>query len=169
MRAIAAMAANRVIGKDGKLPWRIPGDLKFFKKMTLGCTCIVGKRTYVDLPPLPDRKFVVMTRDINSVELTPPVVGVVDSNHVPIYHRDDVWVIGGAETYKRCLPHCTDLYLTRIFKQYDGDTMFPTFDHLFIQDSVIERTDDYAIVHYKRRKDNATIQPDSPSSSLPSN
>jgi len=159
MKAIAAMASNRVIGKDGKLPWRIPGDLKFFKKMTDGCICVVGRKTYDELPYLPNRRFIVQSTQVGRYELgvdpktknhISGVTATAEDRYLPIYSgRDDAWVIGGASIYKHLLPFCTDLYLTRIFEPYEGDTFFPTFEHLFRQYDVVERTDDYAIVHYK--------------------
>jgi dihydrofolate reductase len=164
MRAIAAMASNRVIGKDGKLPWHIKGDLKFFKKMTDGCICVVGRKTFDDLPYLPNRRFVVESRQVGRYELgKDPKVGNEicgvnldwEGRYLPVYSgRDDVWVIGGASIFKALLPYCTDLYLTRIFKSYEGDTFFPSFEHLFIEKEVVERTDEYAIVHYVRRSEN---------------
>lgn len=157
MKAIAAMASNRVIGLNGQLPWRIPGDLKFFKKMTTGCRCIVGRKTFETLPKLPDRRFVMMTKNTTNLDLLRDktlknnLVGVwADQNTIPLY-GDDTWVIGGAEIYRMFLPHCTDLYLTRIFKDYEGDAFFPSFEHLFIQEQVIESNPEYAIVHYVKR------------------
>jgi dihydrofolate reductase len=159
MRAIAAMASNRVIGKDGKLPWHIKGDLKFFKKMTEGCICVVGRKTYDTLPHLPNRKFVVESTQVGRYELgidpktKNEICGVnldPTGRYLPVYSgREDAWVIGGATIYKNLLPFCTDLYLTRIFKSYEGDTFFPSFEHQFRQWDIIEKTDEYSIVHYK--------------------
>lgn len=156
------MAANRVIGKDGKLPWHIKGDLKFFKKMTDGCICVVGRKTYDSLPHLPNRKFVVESRQVGRYELgidpktKNEICGInLDpaSTHLPVYRgRDDAWVIGGASIYKHLLQFCTDLYLTKIHAEYEGDTLFPPFEDQFFQWDVIERTPEYTIVHYKNRK-----------------
>lgn len=164
MRAIAAMASNRVIGKDGKLPWRIPGDLKFFKQMTENCICVVGRKTFDTLPFLANRKFVVESREIGRYQLgKDPRTGneICGTNldpegrYSPIYSgRSDAWVIGGATIYQRLLPFCTDLYLTRIFKAYEGDTFFPSFEHQFKQWDVLARTDEYAIVHYRNMDPN---------------
>lgn len=159
MKAIAAMASNRTIGLNGQLPWRIKGDLKFFKKMTDGCICVVGRKTYDSLPYLPNRKFVIQTTQVGRYELgidpktKNEICGVpatTEKRWSPVYsERDDAWVIGGAEVYRSLLDKCTDLYLTRIFKAYEGDTFFPSFEHQFKQWDIVERTDEYAIVHYR--------------------
>ncbi len=161
MRAIAAMASNRVIGKDGTLPWRIKGDLKFFKKMTDGCICVVGRKTYDTLPYLPNRKFVVETKQIDRYELgidpktNNHICGLnmdPTGSHIPVYSgRDDAWIIGGASIYQSMLPFCTDLYLTRIYKPYDGDTLFPLFEHMFDAVETVEEAEEYEIIHYKRK------------------
>lgn len=155
MKAIAAMSKNRVIGKDGKLPWHIPGDLKFFKKMTHGCRCLVGRKTFESLPFLADREFAVVSRDINYPKTghKNKVAGILTGISGHSTHVNTQWVIGGAEIYKLALPMCTDLYLTRVLKDYEGDATFPTFDHLFIYNETLESNPEYMIIHYKRRKD----------------
>lgn len=154
MKAIAAMSKNRVIGLMGKLPWHISGDLKFFKKMTQGQICVVGRKTYEGLPPLRNRKFVVVTKDVTYPLKDNMVATWHDINLVPsVNQTEPLWLIGGAEMYRQYLPVCTDLYLTRILKDYEGDTMFPSFDHLFIYKETLESNQDYMIVHYKRRED----------------
>lgn len=160
MKAIAAMASNRVIGKDGKLPWRIKGDLKFFKKMTEGCICVVGRKTFDELPYLPNRRFNVLSTQLDRYEFgKDPRTGneicglnaYPEIRYFPVYSgRDDAWVIGGKGIYEQLLPSCTDLYLTHIFKPYEGDTVFPPFEHLFNHHEIVEKTDEYAIIHYKR-------------------
>ncbi len=149
MKAIAAMASNRVIGKDGKLPWRIPGDLKFFKKMTESGTLVMGRKTYEGLPPkfdLGTRKLIVLS---NKSLGDRKYDNVVYKNY-PCVLPDDAWICGGSEIYRQLLPRCTDFYLTFIAKPYEGDATLPSFDHIFKQWDVIERTDEYIIIHYKR-------------------
>jgi len=153
MKAIAAMASNRTIGLDGKLPWRIKGDLQFFKKMTMGCRCVVGRKTFVSLPKLEGRTFTVITRDLKNLppHAEKPYNAFLSGDIIDdLGYGDDTWLIGGAEMYRSFLPECTDLYLTRIFKSYEGDTFFPSFEHMFTEHKVIESTNEYAIVHYRR-------------------
>ncbi len=154
MKAIAAMASNRVIGKDGKLPWRIPGDLKFFKKMTYDKTCFVGRKTFIDLPYLQRRQFLIASNDVTYSFESSPNFQCIKSvcrnfSYPPILVDSDTMLIGGASLYKQMIPFCSDLYLTRLFDAYEGDTFFPSFEHQFKQWDVLERTDEYAIVHYK--------------------
>jgi dihydrofolate reductase len=140
-----------VIGREGKIPWHVKGDLAFFKRMTLGRTCIVGRKTFNGLPKLANREFVVLSSSGNiegQNDFTP-------FNDIKPIIKDgpywDDWVIGGAEMFRILLPHCTELYLTRLFQSYEGDTYFPSFEHLFVQDEVIERTDEYAIIRYRNK------------------
>jgi len=156
MKAIAAMAKNRTIGKGGQIPWHLPGDLKFFKKMTMGGNLIIGRKTYESLPPkgLPGRTCFVVTRNesYDRREGDGLITEAGMKNLSPIMFGDDWWVVGGGEIYRHLLPYCADLYLTRVLKDYEGDATFPTFDHLFIQHDIVERTPEYIIIHYVRRR-----------------
>ncbi len=148
MKGIAAMASNGVIGKEGKLPWRIPGDLKFFKKMTDGGTLIMGRKTYDGLPPkfdLGTRKLIVLSNKA----LGDKEYGKITYKNYPCALPDDAWICGGGEVYRQLLPRCTDFYLTLIAKPYEGDARLPDFSHLFRQWDVIEKNDEYSIIHYK--------------------
>jgi dihydrofolate reductase len=130
---IWAMAENRVIGAEGGLPWRLPGELAYFRAMTLGKPVIMGRKTYASLrKPLPGRTNIVITRD---PEFTAPervwVVGSVEE--ALARGRDkaredgvaEVMVIGGATIYEACLPLADRLYLTEIHGTPEGDTFFP--------------------------------------------
>lgn len=153
MKAIVAMSKNRVIGNAGTIPWHLSEDLKFFKKMTSGSTMIMGRKTFESLPStmkIGDRKLIVLTKQGWST-----VSGQLKFVSYPCPLPVDSWVCGGAEVYRELLPLCTDLYLTRVLKDYEGDTFFPSFDHLFIQKEVVERNDDFMIIHYVRRAQEA--------------
>ena len=164
MRAIACMAANRTIGDKGKLPWKVSGDLKFFKKMTEGCICIVGSTTYDSLPYLKGRRFYVHTRAVGKYKIgRDPRTGneIVAENldpegkYLPIYSgRDDVWVIGGEWMYDKLLKFCSDLYLTVLTANYDGDVQFPEFEHLFNYKGIVEEAEGYRIIHYTNKHEN---------------
>ena len=128
LSAIVAMAANRCIGKDNTLPWRLPADLKRFKQLTLGHTLVMGRRTYESIGrPLPGRTTVVVTRQAG---YAPEGVRVAHSveQALALAEGDEVFIAGGADLYQQTLGRVDRLYLTRIEREYAGDTFFPEVD-----------------------------------------
>ena len=127
---IAAIAKNGVIGKDGGLPWRIPEDLKHFKRTTLGHAVIMGRKTFDEVGrPLPDRRNIVVTRKQGLVLAGCEVVGSVEAAIELARATDpEPFVIGGAEIYRAALPYATRMILTELDRDAEGDTWFPAFD-----------------------------------------
>lgn len=128
---VAAMAHNRVIGKDNSMPWHIPSELKYFKKITLGKPIVMGRRTFESLGrPLPGRKNIVLSRQENispSQEGQVLWVNNVDQALAAAGEVDEVMVIGGGKIYENFLPRCDRLYLTKIDLNVAGDTHFPDY------------------------------------------
>jgi dihydrofolate reductase len=126
---VAAVASNRVIGVDGKLPWHLPEDLKHFKALTLGHPVIMGRRTWESLgKPLPGRENVVVTR---TPGYEAPGAGVASSlEHAVALCAGEpiVFVIGGEKLYEAALEFADGLVLTEIKKEFAGDARFPEFD-----------------------------------------
>ena len=128
---IVAAAANGTIGRDGDLPWRLPADLRFFKRVTMGHHLVMGRRTWASIGrPLPGRTMVVLTRDPG---LEIPGVTVVhalsDALELARAAGDpEAFVIGGAEVFARALPLADRLYLTRVYADVEGDVRFPELD-----------------------------------------
>ncbi len=128
LSAIAATAAGRVIGKDNKMPWHLPADLKHFKNLTSGHPVLMGRRTYESIgKPLPNRTNIIMTRDIN---YSAPDCIIVNSVETAVsmaneLDMDEIFVIGGAEVYRQLLPQIQRVYLTEIHHHFDGDAFFP--------------------------------------------
>lgn len=127
---IWAMDENRVIGLNNELPWRLPEDLKFFKRVTMGHPIAMGRKTFESIGKrLPGRENIVITRDEN---YRPEGCTVKNSiKEFLDYAKDkneEVFVIGGAEIFKEVLPQADKLYLTMIHEQFEGDTYFPVFD-----------------------------------------
>ena len=126
---VAAVAENRVIGRSGGLPWRLPDDLKFFKQLTTGHTVIMGRKTFDEVKrPLPNRRNVVISRDPS---FRPDGVTVVPSLEAALAlgaTLEEVFVIGGGEIYRLALPSADRLYLTVVHASVEGDTTFPDFD-----------------------------------------
>jgi dihydrofolate reductase len=128
--AIAAMAANRVIGQDNTLPWRLPQDLARFKRLTMGHTLIMGRKTYDSIGrPLPGRTTVVLTRQPDWA--APAGVRVARSVDEALAHAKDdseVFIAGGADLYAQTQGLWRRLYLTRIERDFPGDALFPSVD-----------------------------------------
>lgn len=129
---IVAQSENRVIGTNNKLPWYLPEDLKYFKRVTLGKPIIMGRKTFESIGrPLPGRPNIVITRD---PEWSHPGVRVVHSldaglelgeSLALIDGVEEAVVIGGAEIYALCLPRANRLYLTQVHASINGDAFFP--------------------------------------------
>ncbi|MDO9174083.1 MAG: dihydrofolate reductase, partial [Actinomycetota bacterium] len=132
---IAALAENRVIGRDNMLPWRLPNDLKYFKAVTLGKPVIMGRKTWESLGrPLPGRTNIVISRQAGYAAPGGRVVWSfaealeLAAQVARLDGVDECLVIGGAEIYALALPHCHRLYLTEVHAAVDGDAFFPEFD-----------------------------------------
>ncbi|OAA93869.1 dihydrofolate reductase [Clostridium coskatii] len=131
LHIIAALNEYYALGRDNKLLWHIPEDLKRFKDITYGKSIIMGRKTFESLPCiLPKRKHIVITRDKS--------YNILDERVEIVHHVEDVlkykdspiesFVSGGGEIYKQLLPYCNKLYLTKIHSHEKGDTYFPKFD-----------------------------------------
>ena len=122
---IVAKASNDVIGSDNKLLWHISDDLKRFKEITSGHTIIMGRKTFESLPKvLPNRHHIVITRD-KSFKVDSPDVEVINDINRFENSKEEVFIIGGGEIYKAFLPNSDKIYLTRVYKDFNGDTKFP--------------------------------------------
>lgn len=129
---IVAKAKNNVIGKDNKMIWHIPDDMKRFKKLTMNHTIIMGKNTFESLGRvLPKRFHVVLTRNKNYKINNKNVLVINNISELKKYINDENenFVIGGASIYKQLINKCEKLYVTQIDKDFDGDTFFPEIDN----------------------------------------
>ena len=144
---IAAMAEDRIIGLDNKMPWHLPADLKFFKRVTLGKPVIMGRKTYQSIGrPLPGRKNIVLTRDENLVIEGVDCVQTIEQAQALLGDIDEVMIIGGATIYEQFLSKADRLYLTFIDLKTKGDTQFPDYQQIG-QWSEVERE-----IHLKDEK-----------------
>lgn len=127
---ISAMAQNRVIGLNGSMPWHLPADLAHFKRCTMGCPVIMGRKTFDSIgKPLPGRKNIVLTR---SDKLSLPGCELVNSLGdalAMVSNETEIFIIGGQQLYQQALSLSHRLYLTHIDAQLDGDTYFPDYSH----------------------------------------
>ncbi len=127
---IAAMAENRVIGHGNALPWHLPADLRHFKQITTGHAVIMGRRNYESIGrPLPGRRNIVVTSNREYLALGCEVVHSIEAAlDLPGPDAGEIFVIGGAEIYRQCLPRAERLYLTLVHASVAGDTYFPNFE-----------------------------------------
>jgi dihydrofolate reductase len=125
---IAAIARNRVIGKNGKLPWHIPEDLARFKQLTTGHTVIMGRKTFDSLDkPFPNRVNIVITSNvINGVKSYPSLEFALQA----LNNEKEVFVIGGGRVYTNALRFADELRLTLLDRDVDGDTYFPPYQEI---------------------------------------
>jgi dihydrofolate reductase len=157
MKAILALAKNRVIGKNGGLPWpSIPNDFKWFKEFTMGKKLIVGKNTFDTLPMLKNREILVLTRRIEELSEIPnqylinknDLTGKIISDVSDL--DSDIIVAGGAKTYVRLLPYITEFYVTHVNGSYEGDTFMPPFEDLFTNKEVVKEFDGHKVIKYTK-------------------
>jgi dihydrofolate reductase len=150
MKAIAAMAKNRVIGAHGAIPWHLPEDFRWFKRATMGGVIVMGRKTYESLgKPLPGRENVVVSRstEISGVRMVRSIEELLSIS----FGDREVWIIGGSDLYAQTLPFCSDLYLSMVNLEPSGDALFPAFETDFELSEVIESHAEFEVQHYKRR------------------
>jgi dihydrofolate reductase len=149
-KAIAAMAENRVIGHGNKIPWHLPEDFQWFKRMTTGQVIVMGRKTFTAIGRLlPNRTTVVLTRNPN------PIAGVrtiADLGQIDLATEvREVFICGGGEVFALALPLCSDLYLTLVKRTVPGDVFFPPFEDQFQPVAEILDRPEFKIMHYSRR------------------
>ena len=149
-KAIAAVSENRVIGADGKIPWHLPEDFKWFKKMTTGQVIVMGRKTFESIgKPLPNRTTIVLSRSQFS---HPEVQTVSELGQIDLATETrGVFICGGAQVYAQALPLCSDLYLTLVKRVVEGDAFFPPFEDRFELAEEILDCPDFKILHYLNR------------------
>ena len=133
--AVVAMDRNNIIGREGDLPWRLPSDLKHFKRVTLGKPCLMGRKTWESLPfPLPGRPNLVLTRnetyEAKGAEVFTEVPAMIGRGFELAGETgvDEIMLIGGGQLYKSLLETCDRLYVTQVETEVDGDAVFPVID-----------------------------------------
>ena len=160
---IVAMSKNKVIGADNRLPWHMPADMRYFKRMTMGCPVIMGRKTFDSMgkKPLGGRTNIILTRRPAlhpegcevACELKEAFEKAVEAG------AKEVFVIGGSQVYALALPMVDTLYITEIDTEVQGDTYFPNFDRSQWQEASRESHPadaknkyDYAFVTYVRKE-----------------
>ena len=149
-KAIAAMSLNRVIGRNNQIPWHLPDDFRWFKQMTTGQVVVMGRKTFLSLgKPLPNREVIVLSRGGFQY---PGVRCVAALEEIDLARETrEVFICGGAQLYALALPRCSDLYLTLVKREVEGDTFFPPFEDRFLLEAELRDSPAYKILHYRNR------------------
>lgn len=180
------MSLNRVIGAGGKIPWHLPEDFKWFKRMTMGNVIVMGRNTFEGMGrPLPNRQNLVLTRHPQRLIRQHPEIfgqyhewrggkylqrafqfrftrlGEMPETEIFIFKSldrldpdefpNDIFVCGGAQIYAQALPRCSDLYLTVVKREVEGDAMFPLFEDRFALAETLRDELDFKILHYRHK------------------
>jgi dihydrofolate reductase len=148
-KAIAAMSLNRVIGAGNKIPWHLPEDFKWFKQLTTGNVIVMGRKTFESIgKPLPNRETIVLSRSQFSF---PGVRTASDLSQIDLANESrEVFICGGSQVYAQTLPLCSDLYLTLVKREVEGDAFFPAFENRFELAEELRDTPEFKILHYRR-------------------
>lgn len=127
---IAAMADDRVIGIENRLPWKLPADMQWFRRHTLGKPIVMGRKTFESFGgrPLPDRLNIVVSRNLDYRAEGAVVVDTIEAALAAAGDVDEVMIIGGASFYAQMLPRAERFYLTQVHGRFEADAWFPEFD-----------------------------------------
>ena len=158
---IVAMSENRVIGRNGGLPWRLSADLRRFKRLTMGHHIVMGRKTYDSIGrPLPGRTSVVISRDANYARDGVLVAGSIQQAKNLASEDTEVFFIGGGEIYRHVLSEIDRIYVTLVHADVEGDTFFPELDLAtweLVESTRAESDDkneyDHSFLVYDRKKD----------------
>ncbi|MGU8121976.1 dihydrofolate reductase [Clostridium perfringens] len=123
---IVAMSENNVIGNNGKIPWKIKGEQKRFKDLTIGNTIIMGRKSFDEIgKPLPNRKTILISKTKKIIDTSCITVNSLKDALEITRKESEVFIAGGGQVYKDAMPYVDRIYLTVIHKNVDGDTFFP--------------------------------------------
>jgi dihydrofolate reductase len=150
------MSANRVIGLDNKIPWNIPEEMQFFKKITLGGNLIMGRKTYESIKRtcLPFRDIYTLTNfnkygwtksEFNFKEGKSCTYIINSLNDLP---EQDFFVCGGATIYSQLLSQISEFFVSKLHENYEGNVFMPPFEHLFKKQEVILKSDKFETIRY---------------------
>lgn len=149
---IVAHDKNRVIGYEKKMPWHLPGELKYFKEQTMGKPMIMGRKTFESIGrPLPGRRNIVITRNENYNAEGIEVVSSLEEALKLVSKEQEIMIIGGEQIFKLALPIADRLYITKIDYEFQGDTFFPQYGDewtMISKSEPIEVPDGYAYTYY---------------------
>lgn len=151
---IVAMDINRVIGKDNQLPWRLPRELQYVKKTTMGHPIILGRKNYESIGrPLPGRRNIILTRDENFSAEGCEIAHSVEEVYKLCENEEEIFIFGGEQIYKLFLEDTDKLYVTVIHHEFEGDTFFPEIDwtkwkEIFVEQGITDEKNPYEYYYH---------------------
>jgi dihydrofolate reductase len=152
-KAIAAMSLNRVIGARNSIPWHLPEDFKWFKQTTTGHVLVMGRKTFESIGrPLPHRTTLVLSRSGAQFPGTTTIGSLDEIEKVIGAEEKQVFICGGADIYRQALPFCSELFLTVVKREVEGDAYFPPFEEGFELVGELRDTPEFKILHYRCRR-----------------
>ena len=145
------MTPDRIIGKDGGLPWHLPEDLKLFKRHTTGHPIVMGRKTWDSIGfPLPNRQSIVLTRDTEwSAEGAEVIHRPEDLQSIQLI-EPEVFIIGGAQVYELFMPQLDEILISHVYEKYEGDTRFPDFEANVPNVTVEEKYETFELRRYTK-------------------
>ncbi len=147
--AVVAMTPQRIIGKDGSMPWHLPEDLKLFRKLTTGHPILMGRKTFESIGrPLPNRQNIVLTHQKDWKPKGVTVIHQLDELAQLELIDNKVMLIGGGQLYRLLLEQCDELYISELHAEYEGDTSFPEYKHLFSHVERVSEFDAFTLFRY---------------------
>lgn len=150
--AIAAMSENRIIGRQGQIPWHLPDDFRWFKQATMGGVLVMGRKTFESIGrPLPGRETLILSRSGFTAPGTRTAHDEADLDRLLADDPRTVWVAGGSEIYSLLLRRCGQLFLTRVKRLAEGDAVFPPFEAEFTAAETVLDHPDFSVVRYERK------------------
>ncbi len=148
---IAAVSENGVIGKNGKIPWKIPEDQQRFRELTWGNTVIMGRKTFEEIGrPLPGRKTVLISTSLRVETECCTTVGSFAKALEKTAHEPEIFIAGGSRVYQEALPYAGRIHLTVIHEHVHGDTFFPDFSGYGFEKISIDTQDRYTVIIYEK-------------------
>ena len=156
LHIIAAMTTLRVIGKEGKLPWHLPEDMKLFRELTTGNTAIMGKNTWISIPekfrPLPNRTNIIVSSTLEEQSRAIVCKNIPDAINEAKKIGKDTYFIGGAGIYKESLALADVLHISWVKENYEGDTLFPEINFSKWIEVKSEEKTGFIYKKYERKK-----------------
>lgn len=151
LTAVVAMTPSRIIGLNGGMPWHLPGDLQTFKRITMGHPVLMGRKTFESIGrPLPGRQNIVLSRNASFAPEGVQAIRSLEKLGDLELTNPEIMVIGGAAIYEQLLPQLVRIWVSRIHREYEGDTRFPAFEHLFPAPAAVERGEEFDLLLYER-------------------
>jgi len=144
------MSLNRVIGNGNQIPWHLPEDFKWFKATTTGHVIVMGRKTFESIGrPLPNRETIILSRSAFSHPGVKTIQSLEDL--LVISGEKQLFICGGAQIYEQALLLCSDLFLTLVKREVEGDSFFPPFEDKFELTEVVRDALEFKILHYRNR------------------